>query len=95
MIYKDAVTGATLTAMENPGVTMVVVKAPLDNTEENGVFSYCRDAAVSTLFRSGEKVEGYRYTGTNMVKVEVRSGTSTTHSTRPPKRSHRRKPIRK
>ena len=58
MIYKDAVTGATLSAMDNPGVTMVVVKAPLDNTDENGVFSYCRDAAVSTLFRSGEKVEG-------------------------------------
>jgi hypothetical protein len=79
MIYKDAVRGATLSAMENPGVTMVVVHSPLDNMEENGVFGYCPESAVSTLFRFGEKVEGYRYTGSGIKRVQLKSRTSTTH----------------
>jgi len=79
MVYKDAVRGATLSAKENPGVTIVVVHAPVENTEENGVFGYCPESGVSILFRFGEKVEGYRCTGSDIKKVAVKSRTSTTH----------------
>jgi len=75
MIYKDAVMGARLSAKENPGETIVIVHAPLDTAEENGVFGYCPESAVSTLFRFGEKVEGYRCTGLGIRKVKV----TTTH----------------
>ncbi len=79
MVYKDAVRGATLSAKENPGVTMVIVHAPLETAEENGVFGYCSESAVSTLFRFGEKVEGYRYTGSGIKKVAVESRISMKH----------------
>jgi hypothetical protein len=79
MIHKDAVKGARLSAMENPGVTIVVVHAPLETAEENGVFGYCPESGVSTLFRFGEKVEGYRCTRSGIKKVAVKSRTSTKH----------------
>jgi hypothetical protein len=79
MIYKDAVMGARLTAMESPGMTIVIVHAPLETAEENGVFGFCPESAVSTLFRFGEKVGGYRCTGSGIKKVKVNSRTSTSH----------------
>jgi hypothetical protein len=79
MIYKDAVMGARLSAMESPGVTVVIVHAPLETTEENGVFGYCPESAVSTLYRFGETVEGYRCTRSGVKKVKVKPRTSTKH----------------
>jgi hypothetical protein len=40
MVYQDAVKGARLSAKENPGVTIVVVHAPVENAEENGKLSF-------------------------------------------------------
>ena len=79
MIYKDAVMGARLTAMESPGMTIVIVHAPLETAEENGVFGFCPESAVSTLFQFSETVEGYRWTGSGIKKVKVKSSTSTSH----------------
>ena len=79
MIYNDAVRGAKLSAIESPGVMIVIVHAPLETADENGVFGYCPESAVSTLFQFGETVEGYRCTESGIKKVKVKSRPSTTH----------------